>query len=451
MSTAARPPQPQRRLTLAASIVGAGASARAWNWPGTKWNRFADWEHYRRSAEIARSGILDAVFVSDHPALQRDSSRSPGHLFDPITLFSAIAGAVPDIGFVLTASTSYNSPYNLARRLASLDTISGGRVIFNAVASFNPDIAANFTADGLLDREDRYRKADEFLEVVKKLWLSWDAPDGPEPTGPLWDETTARVIDHHGEFFDVRGPLNVPVGPQGYPVISQAGASEQGIDFAGKHAEIVYAALLSKQAALDYTATLDAAARAHGRPADSIRLFPGVNVYVGDTPRGGAASTRSHQRRLQRRGTDRQVPGRATRAEPGPAAVDRRRQAVEGRVVRSPGRSDAAGGFQQGIAGSGTARGAHHPADRAPGRRGRWPPPGHRHAEGGCRRPHRLVGGRRRVRIQRPLPGPARGPGAVRAAGGADSAGRGRVPDRVRLTDHPWPLRPARSAYCSFR
>ncbi|MEZ5149775.1 NtaA/DmoA family FMN-dependent monooxygenase [Rhodococcus zopfii] len=283
MSTAARPPQPQRRLTLAASIVGAGASARAWNWPGTKWNRFADWEHYRRSAEIARSGILDAVFVSDHPALQRDSSRGPGHLFDPITLFSAIAGAVPDIGFVLTASTSYNSPYNLARRLASLDTISGGRVIFNAVAGFNPDIAANFTADGLLDREDRYRKADEFLEVVKKLWLSWDAPDGPEPTGPLWDETTARVIDHHGEFFDVRGPLNVPVGPQGYPVISQAGASAQGIDFAGKHAEIVYAALLSKQAALDYAATLDAAARAHGRPADSIRLFPGVNVCIGDT------------------------------------------------------------------------------------------------------------------------------------------------------------------------
>ncbi|OXR46906.1 Nitrilotriacetate monooxygenase component A [Nocardia cerradoensis] len=276
-------PRPQRRLTLAASIVGAGASAKAWNWPGTKWNRFADFEHYRRSAEIARSGNLDAIFVSDHPALQRDARHGPGHLFDPIVLFSAIAGAVPDIGFVLTASTSYNSPYNLARRLASLDTISGGRVIFNAVANFNPDIAANFTADGLLDREDRYRKADEFLDVVKKLWLSWDAPQGPEPQRPLWDETTARVIDHHGEFFDVRGPLNVPVGPQGHPVISQAGASEQGIDFAGRHAEIVYAALLEKQSAVDFAAKLDAAAQRHGRPADSIRLFPGVNVYLGDT------------------------------------------------------------------------------------------------------------------------------------------------------------------------
>ena len=285
MSTGTDTParRPQRRLTLAASIVGAGASRKAWNWPGTTWNRFADWEHYRRSAEIARSGTLDAVFVSDHPALQRTADNGPSHLFDPIVLFSAIAGAIPDIGFVLTASTSYNSPYNLARRLASLDSIAGGRVIFNAVANFNPDIAANFSADELLDREDRYRKADEFLRVVKELWLSWDTPEGPEPTGPLWDETTARTIDHHGEFFDVRGPLNVPVGPQGHPVISQAGASAQGIDFAGKHAEIVYAALLGKQAALDYAATLDAAARRHGRPADSIRLFPGVNVYLGDT------------------------------------------------------------------------------------------------------------------------------------------------------------------------
>ena len=275
--------RPQHRLTLGVSIVGAGASARAWNWPGTKWNRFAHWEYYKRSAEIARSGVLDAIFVSDHPALQRDAGRGPSHLFDPIVLFSAIAGAVLDIGFVLTASTSYNSPYNLARRLASLDTISGGRVIFNAVANFNPDIAANFGADGLPDREQRYRKADEFLQVVKELWLSWDAPEGLAPDGPLWDETTARAINHHGEFFDVRGPLNVPIGPQGHPVISQAGASPQGIDFAGKHAEIVYAALLSKEAAFQFKGQLESAARAHGRAPDSIRLFPGASVFVGDT------------------------------------------------------------------------------------------------------------------------------------------------------------------------
>lgn len=290
-------PRPERRLTLAASIVGVGASENAWLWPGTEWDRFARWEHYRRAAEIARRGVLDAVFVSDHPAVQRDATRAPAHVFDPIVLFAAIAAAVPDIGFVLTASTSYNSPYNLARRLQSLDEISGGRVIFNAVANFNPDIAANFGAAGLADRASRYRKADEFVEVVKKLWLSWDLPASPQ--GPLWDDSA--VIDHHGEFFDVRGPLNVPTGPQGHPVISQAGASDQGVDFAGKHAEIAYAALLSKEAAFAYRARLDEAAQRHGRAPGSIRVFPGAHVFVGDTP---DEARRRHEAFLGVRGED---------------------------------------------------------------------------------------------------------------------------------------------------
>lgn len=272
-----------RRLNLGVAIHGTGSAALSWRWPGTTWNRFADFGFYQRSAEIARRGVLDAVFVSDHPALSRDSSRAPTHVFDPTVLFAAIAGAVPDIGFVLTASSTYNSPYNLARRLASLDHISGGRVIWNAVANFNPDIAANFGAAPLPNREDRYRRADEFVQVVKKLWLSWDAPSGDVPQGPLWDETTARKVDHHGEFFDVAGPLNVPIGPQGHPVIAQAGGSAAGIDFAGKHAEIVYAALLTKQEAFDYGAKLDERAVAHGRPAGSIRLFPGLGVVLGDT------------------------------------------------------------------------------------------------------------------------------------------------------------------------
>lgn len=274
---------PNRRLHLAVAVQGTGSSALSWKWPGTTWNRWNDFAHYRRSAEIARGGVVDAVFVSDHPALSRDATRGPAHVFDPTVLFAAIAAAVPDIGFVLTASTSYNSPYDLARRLASLDTISGGRVIWNAVANFNPDIAANFGAEGLLDRQARYRKADEFVRVVTQLWLSFDTPRGEVPEEVLWDAATARTIDHHGEFFDVRGPLNVPIGPQGHPVIAQAGGSPAGIDFAGRHAEIVYAALLSRESAHGYGAALDAAALAHGRPSGSIRLLPGVNVVLGDT------------------------------------------------------------------------------------------------------------------------------------------------------------------------
>src|SRR6478736_5898529 len=170
---------PHHRLNLTASVVGTGSSGLSHDWPGRAWNRFADFRHYEHLARVARRGVLDAIFLSDHPALSRDTSRAPIHTFDPIVLFSAIAGTVPDIGFLLTASTSYNAPYNLARRIASLDSISGGRVILNLVANFNPDIAANFGPEPLLPREDRYRKADEFVQVLEELFLSWDAPVGP--------------------------------------------------------------------------------------------------------------------------------------------------------------------------------------------------------------------------------------------------------------------------------
>jgi len=275
--------RPDRRLYLSVAINSTGSAGKSWAWPGTDWSRFSRFDHYLRSAQLAHEGVFDIVFVSDHPALQRDNTTRPIHSFDPTVLFSAIAAKVPDIAFLLTASSSYNSPYNLARRLASLDHISGGRVIWNVVSSFNPDIAANFGAAPLPPRADRYRRADEFVQVVKKLWLSWDTPQGEAPADKLWDETTARKIDHHGEFFDVAGPLNVPVGPQGHPVISQAGASDAGLDLAAKHADIVYASLLHKPAAFHYRAQLSERALAHGRDPDSLRLLPGLVVVLGET------------------------------------------------------------------------------------------------------------------------------------------------------------------------
>ncbi|GGN97691.1 nitrilotriacetate monooxygenase [Actinoplanes lobatus] len=289
------------RLYLSVALNSTGSAARSWAAPGTRWNRFADWNHYLRSAQLAHEGVFDIVFVSDHPALQRDNTSRPIHSFDPTVLFSAVAATVPDIGFLLTASTSYNSPYNLARRLATLDHISGGRVIWNVVSSFNPDIAANFGAAPLPERAERYRRAEEFLQVVKDLWLSWDTPAGPAPQGALWDETTARRIDHHGEFFDVAGPLNVPIGPQGHPVIAQAGASDAGIDLAARHADIVYASLLHKQSAFDYQARLRERALAHGRDPGDIRLLPGLTVILGATRE---EAYRKHEALHGRRGED---------------------------------------------------------------------------------------------------------------------------------------------------
>ncbi|WP_257015845.1 NtaA/DmoA family FMN-dependent monooxygenase [Rhodococcus sp. ACS1] len=291
MTTAGR-----RALILNAGINSTGYSAKSWRAEGRSWDRFLDYGHYLEAAEIAHSGALDALFISDHPALQRDTTSRPIHSFDPLVLFSALAANVPDIGFLLTASTGYNSPYNLARRLATLDHISGGRVVWNAVTSFNPDVAANFGRDSLPDRDERYRRANEFITVVKRLWSSWDArAEGfPRADGALWDDDSARRIAHAGEFFHVQGPLNVPLGPQGYPLIAQAGGSEQGIDFAGRHADLIYAPLLSIGAARDYTSDVRERALAHGRDPQSIRFVPGLVPVVAETK----AEARSLHERL---------------------------------------------------------------------------------------------------------------------------------------------------------
>ncbi|MCX4099196.1 NtaA/DmoA family FMN-dependent monooxygenase [Nocardia sp. alder85J] len=263
-----------------------GYSGQSWPDAAGRWDRFVSFDHYLEVARLAHQGTFDAVFLSDHPALQAVNTARPLHSLDPIVLFTALAARVPDIGFVITASSSYNSPYNLARRLASLDHISGGRVIWNVVSSFNPDIAANFGAAPLPPRAERYRRADEFVDVVKKLWHSWDLhaiTDPQRPGDPLWDDFSARPIDHHGEFFDVRGPLNVPLGPQSHPLIAQAGASDAGIDLAGRHADLVYASLLGKQAAREFGDHLRARATAHGRDPGAIRLLPGLVPIVADT------------------------------------------------------------------------------------------------------------------------------------------------------------------------
>ncbi|MGN2639065.1 LLM class flavin-dependent oxidoreductase [Nocardia takedensis] len=148
---------PQDRLFLNVGVNSTGYHRNSWSAPGQRWDRFLSTEHYLAVTELAHRGTFDAIFLSDHPALQRAETSRPLHSLDPIVLFTALTARVPDIGVVITASSSYNSPYNLARRLASLDHLSGGRVIWNVVSSFNPDIAANFGAEPLPDRAARDR------------------------------------------------------------------------------------------------------------------------------------------------------------------------------------------------------------------------------------------------------------------------------------------------------
>ncbi|MDR6819781.1 FMN-dependent oxidoreductase (nitrilotriacetate monooxygenase family) [Neorhizobium sp. 2083] len=274
----------QRKLNLNVGINTTGYLPGAWKYRTGTRHEITDPDYYRRLTELAHRGLFDAVFFSDHPALMTDPNGRPFHTIDPLILCTALAAQVPDIGFVATMSSTYNSPYNLARRTQSADIVSGGRLIINIVSSFNPNVAANFGSEPLPPRHERYARASEFLDVAKKLWSSWDpAREGEVPEDRFWDATSAHTIDHQGAYFTVRGPLNVPVGPQGHPVIAQAGASEGGIDLAARHGEIIYCNILSRPAGKAFGKKVKDRAVAFGRDPSGIRIVPGLVAIIGET------------------------------------------------------------------------------------------------------------------------------------------------------------------------
>lgn len=274
----------QRQLNLNVGINSTGYLGNAWKYRTGTRHDIVDPAYYLKLTQLAHKGLFDAVFFSDHPALMTDPKGRPFHTLDPLILLTALAAQVPDIGLVLTASSTYNSPYNLARRVQTLDIISGGRLIVNVVSSFNPAVAANFGSDPLPPRKERYARAIEFLDVAKKLWASWDpAREGEVPEDRFWDSSSAHTIDHVGDYFTVKGPLNVPRGPQGYPVIAQAGASEGGIDLAALHGEIIYCNVLSRPAGQAFGKKVKDRAIAFGRDPAGIRIVPGLVAIVADS------------------------------------------------------------------------------------------------------------------------------------------------------------------------
>lgn len=273
-----------RRLNLNVGINTTGYLGNAWKYRTGDRHEINDPAYYRRLTELAHKGVFDAVFFSDHPALATDPNGRPFHTIDPLILSTALAAQVPDIGFVVTMSSTYNSPYNFARRTQSTDIVSGGRLIINVVSSFNPAVAANFGSEPLPPRSERYAKAQEFLDVTKALWSSWDpAREGEVPADKFWDAASAQAIDHQGDYFTIKGPLNVPRGPQGHPVIAQAGASEGGIDLAARHGEIIYCNILSREAGQAFGKKVKDRAVSYGRDPSTIRIVPGLVVILGKT------------------------------------------------------------------------------------------------------------------------------------------------------------------------
>src|SRR5271167_1653646 len=226
------------------------------------------------------------VFLADNVCVRKAHidalSRSAQYIanFEPITLLSALSGSTSHIGLVATATTSYNEPYHIARKFASLDHISGGRAGWNLVTSGNPDEAPNFGREEHVEHAERYARAREFYDVVTGLWDSWadDAFIRDVDSGIYFDPAKLHVLDHKGKYLKVRGPLNVARPIQGWPVMVQAGASDAGRQLAAETAEVVFAAGGPIEAGRAFYADVKGRAARYGRNPDHLKILPGAFV-----------------------------------------------------------------------------------------------------------------------------------------------------------------------------
>ena len=276
-------------MKLGAFLRSYGHHVAAWRHPLASLDRFED---YIRYAQTAERGLFDMIFFADNAAVFAEApgilSRSSWTVrFEPFSLLSALAAVTTHIGLVGTATTTYDEPYHIARRFATLDLISGGRGGWNLVTSRHAGEAANFGRELHAEAPERYRRAREFADVVMGLWESWD--DGAfvrdKTAGIFSDPDKLHVLNHAGEYFRVKGPLNVARSPQGRPVIVQAGSSDDGKNLSAQVADVVFTAHPTLAAAQTFYADVKARVASAGRDPDEVKIMPGVFVTLGATER----------------------------------------------------------------------------------------------------------------------------------------------------------------------
>ena len=279
------------QMHLGAFFHPTGHHVASWLHPDAQIDAGTNFRHYVELAQMSERAKFDLMFLADALAVRDGNleplSRWPQYMayFEPITLLSGIAGLTERIGLVSTATTSYNEPYNVARKFASLDHISGGRAGWNVVTSANISEAFNFGREAHFEHGERYDRALEFTEVVFGLWDSWDddAFLRDRTTGRYFDPTKLHTLNHKGEHFAVRGPLNVARPPQGRPVIFQAGSSEVGRELAARTAEAVFTPQHSLEGAQAFYRDLKGRMAKYGRSPDHLVIMPGLNPIVGRT------------------------------------------------------------------------------------------------------------------------------------------------------------------------
>ncbi|MCA0350595.1 MAG: LLM class flavin-dependent oxidoreductase [Chloroflexi bacterium] len=282
----------QRQMKLGAFLPAPGHHVAAWRHPNTPANAGLEIQHYTQVAQTAERGKFDMIFLSDGVGIRthykdEDELSRWGRIvqFEPLTLLSALAMVTQNIGLAATASTTYNEPFHIARKFASLDFLSNGRAGWNVVTSVTDVEAQNFNLQHQPDHATRYRRAREFMDVVTGLWDSWedDAFIFDKATGRYFEPQKLHMLHHHGEFFQVRGPLNLARSPQGYPVIVQAGSSEDGQDFAAQWAEVIFTAHQTLEQAQTFYRGIKGQMIKHGRSPEQAKVMPGVFAVVGKT------------------------------------------------------------------------------------------------------------------------------------------------------------------------
>jgi N-acetyl-S-(2-succino)cysteine monooxygenase len=275
-------PHMPRQMHMGVFVLGTGNHIAGWRYPGAATSHL-DLPVMQTIARTAERGKFDLLFISD--AMVMDPTDHPSFMnrFEPTSLISVLSACTTHVGLGATVSTSFSEPFNVARMFGSIDHISGGRAAWNVVTSSNPKAALNFNRDAHLEHEFRYRRANEFVDVVLGLWGCWDdgAIVADKQTGCYLDEAKVRPLNHKGEFFQVKGPVNMARSPQGRPVIIQAGGSPTGLELAARTADVVFSVVQDLPSARTAYADLKGRMAKYGRAPDSLKILPGIMPIIG--------------------------------------------------------------------------------------------------------------------------------------------------------------------------
>jgi FMN-dependent oxidoreductase (nitrilotriacetate monooxygenase family) len=280
----------KRQLGLSVFVQLYGTHGDAWRRPGVQAAGNPDLADWASLVQLMERGKFDFAFFADfvgRRGVDIGNGKQPrGRNFEPLTLAAALATVTTHIGLVATVNTNYDEPYNLARRLASLDHLSGGRIGWNIVSSMTETAAASFGVDSPLTPDQRYERGSEFVELSKQLWDSWDdgAFDYPDPeAGVAYDPGSAHPVHHRGPYYASDALLDIARPIQGYPVFFQAGNSETGREFAARHAEVIYAAAQTIEEAQAFYKDVKGRLAKYGREPDDLKVTPGLFYFLGKT------------------------------------------------------------------------------------------------------------------------------------------------------------------------